>query len=267
MENKAQSDIVILVVMGCLGMLILVAFIVLFVLYYQKKVLAQQNQLQAAENKYQRRLLSAAIQVEEKERERIANNMHDDVGTWLNVLKLNLIKVSRNAADRELTQKLSADNLNLIEESIQSIRGIIKDLAPRALKKFGYITALGDLCKHISSSGEIGVTFLQNNLETRLPEQTELQLYRLTQELLNNIIKHTGAKIITVELKPVNAFYNLFISHNGRGITMQQVSELSKQEKGLGLKSIQSRAQLINAKVTYNVPEQGMANITVELMS
>lgn len=267
MENKAQADIVILIVAGCLGMLILVAFIILFVLYYQKKVLAQQNQMQVAENKYQRELLSAVIQVEEKERERIAKNIHDDVGTLLNVLKLNLSKIERNVKDEELTKKLSAENLSLLEESMQGIRGIAKDLMPSTLLKLGYIKALNELCKHINNSEQISVKFLQNNLETRLPEQTELQLYRLTQELLNNIIKHAGAKEITIELKPSNAFYNLLISHNGRGITMQQVHELSKEQKGLGLKSIQSRAQLINASVTYNAPHNDVANIAVELLS
>jgi len=267
LENKAQSDIIILIVAGCLGMLILVAFIILFVLYYQKKVLAQQNQMQVAENKYQRELLSAAIQVEEKERERIAKNIHDDVGTLLNVLKLNLSKISRNAKNEELTQKLSNVNLLLLEDSIQSIRGIAKDLVPPTLVKLGYIKALNELCKHINNSGQISVNFIQSNLETRLPEQTELQLYRLTQELLNNIIKHAGAKEITIELKPANAFYNLLISHNGRGITNAQVHELSKEQKGLGLKSIQSRAQLINASVTYNAPLNGLANIAVELLS
>src|SRR5437868_3288008 len=108
-------------------MLMLVAFIILFVLYYQKKVLAQQNQMQVAENKYQRELLSAAIQVEERERDRIAKNIHDDVGTLLNVLKLNLSKITRNAKDEELIEKLSKENLSLLEESIQGIRGVAKD--------------------------------------------------------------------------------------------------------------------------------------------
>lgn len=267
MEDKTQQDIVILIVAGCLGMLILVAFIILFVLYYQKKVLAQQNQIQIAENKYQRELLSAAIQVEEKERERIAKNIHDDVGTLLNVLRMNLSKIARNAKDEMLTERLTKDNLGLLEQSIQSIRGIAKDLVPPTLVKLGYIKALNELCKHINNTGQISVTFLQSDFETRLPEQTELQLYRLTQELLNNIIKHSGAKEITIELKPANAFYNLLISHDGRGITSKQVAELSKEQKGLGLKSIQSRAQLINASVTYNAPDNGRANIEVKLLS
>jgi signal transduction histidine kinase len=246
-------------------MLILVVFIVLFVLHYQKKVLAQQNLMQEAENKYQRQLLSAVIQVEEKERERIAKNVHDDVGILLNVLKQNLNKIARNANDEELTQKLRKDNLSLLEESIQNIRGIAKDLVPPTLLKLGYIEALNELCKHINKNGEILVNFLQHDSEISLPMQTKLQLYRLTQEVLNNIIKHAGATEIIIEFKQIGAFYNLLISHNGTGITTQQMHQFSKEQKGLGLKSIQSRAQLIDASVTYNIPLNGLANIAVEL--
>lgn len=265
MEDKAQADIVVLIVVGCLGMLILVAFIILFVLFYQKKVLAQQNEMQLAENKYQRQLLSAAIQVEEKERERIAKNIHDDVGTWLNVLKLNLSKIARNAKDEELTERLSKENLQLLEESIQSIRGIAKDLVPPTLVKLGYIKAVNELCRHINNSGQIAIRFNQSDLELRLPQQAELQLYRLTQELLNNIIKHSGAKQIEVDFVRQTTSHELMIMHDGKGITSEQVKELSSLNRGLGLKSIQSRAQLINARIFYNAPVNEKANVVVEI--
>ncbi len=254
-----------LIVAGCLGMLILAAFIILFVVYYQKKVLTQKNQMQIAENKYQRQLLSAAIQVEEKERERIAKNVHDDVGILLNVLKLNMGQTARHSDNKELVKKLTAENLKLLEDSIQGIRGILKDLVPYTLLRLGYIKALNELCRHINNSDKISVQFFQGNSDTRLPEQTELQLYRITLELINNIIKHTGAKEITIELKQINEHYNLILVHNGKSITTQQVYALSKGQNGLGLKSIQSRAQIINAQVDYSVTENNQPYITVKL--
>jgi len=264
LENGSSIEIILLITAGCFGMLVLVAFIILFVIYYQKKVLAQQNQMQLAENKYQRQLLSAAIQVEEKERERIAKNIHDDVGTLLNVLKMNLSKADRHADNKEMARNLGEENLKLLEESIQSIRGIAKDLVPPTLIKLGYIKAVNELCRHINNSGEIAVNFFQDDSSLRLPEQTELQLYRLTQELINNVIKHTGASKLSIEFKQHNSSHNLTLVHNGKGITSEQVKELSKEGKGLGLKSIQSRAQLINANVQYNV-QNNAASINVEL--
>lgn len=252
---------------GFLGMLILVISIILFVVFYQKKILAQKNQIQLAENQYQRQLLQATIQVEEKERERIAKNIHDDIGTLLNVLKLNLTKLSRNGEDKELVKLLTGENIELLDESIQSIRNISKDLVSPTLLKLGYLKAVHELCRHITNSGQIFADLVHeaDEIDIRFPESTEVQLYRMTQEIINNIIKHAGAGEILIEYKKSETVYNVLVRHNGRGITDQDIISLVKDNKGLGLKSIQSRAQLINATVNYSVPTPLQACIHVKI--
>lgn len=266
METESNIDIILFIVAGCSGMLILVVSIVLFVVYYQKKVLAQENQIQLAENKYQKQLLQATISVEEKERERIAKNIHDEAGTLLNVLKLNMTKISRNAHDKELTERLTVDNLELLDSSIQCIRNISKDLISPTLVKLGYLKALLELCKHITNSGKIYADVIYDPAanELRLPEDKEVQLYRMTQEIINNIIKHADAQEITIEYKRSETVCEVLISHNGKGLSAKDVKELSKGSKGIGLKSIQSRAQTINAKVSYYIPKPGKAYVTIK---
>ena len=264
MENGESTEVILLIVAGCLGMAILVVFIILFVIYYQKKVLAQQNQMQLAENKYQRQLLSAAIEVEENERERIAKNVHDDLGLLLQITKINEEKILRNSDKKELIQNLGTENIQMLEESIQIMRGVAKDLVPPTLRKLGFIGAMNELCRQVNKENQIAVSFTKDDPELRLPEQTELQLYRLTKELMNNVIKHTEATELSIEFKQHNSFYNLTLVHNGKGITSVEVKELSKEGKGLGLKSIQSRAQLINADVQYQV-QNNSASIHVIL--
>jgi signal transduction histidine kinase len=231
-------------------------------------VLAQKNEIQAAENdKYQRQLLSAAIKVEEKERERIAKNIHDDIGTLLNVMKMNLSRLTRNPQNEELVKKLGTENMELLDRSIDGIRGIAKDLVPPTLLKLGYIPAVSEMCRFINSSGQIAITFNTDHVKERVSPQTELQLYRLTLELTNNVMKHADATEIAIELKEVPDFYNVYISHNGKGITSEQAYELSKEERGLGLKSIQSRAQLINAQVNYFAEPGQRPGISIELLT
>lgn len=255
MENETSIDIILLIVVGCLGMVILAATIILFVVFYQKKVLAQKNQMQLAENQYQRQLLQATLQVEEKERERIAKNIHDDIGTMLNVLKLNLTKVARNGNDKGLVERLTEENIQLLDESIQSIRNISKDLVSPTLVRLGYLKAIHELCRHITNSGQIvaDLYYEQDSPDLQFPEGTETQLYRMTQEILNNIIKHAGAAEILIQYHKTDS-HRIQIRHNGQGITDQDVQELWNDNKGLGLKSIRSRAQLINATVTYSAP-------------
>lgn len=234
-------------------MLILVFAIIIFVVYYQKKVLAQQNQIQLAENEYQRQLLKATIQVEEKERERIAKNIHDDVGTLLNVLKLTLTKLTRNTDNKELTETLSSESIHLLDESIQSVRNVAKDLVSPTLIKLGYLKATHELCKLITNSGQLfaDLVYDASLAGTRFPDGTEVQLYRVTQELINNIMKHAGASELTIEYIKQEHAHLITLTHNGKGINDRDVEEISRQERGLGLKSIQSRAQLINATVHY----------------
>jgi len=246
LENGSQADIVLLIIAGCLGMFILVVSIILFVVYYQKRVLAQKND-------FQRQLLSATVQVEEKERERIAKNIHDDVGTLLSVLKLNLSRASRNADNKELTEQLTKENYKLIEESMSAVRGVIRDLAPASLNKLGYVKALNELCRQVNNGDAVKIELVhESDLKLDMSPKDELQLYRLTKEILNNVIKHTGASHIKVEFARSGASQALRVSHDGKGISNEAIRELSKEQKGLGLKSIESRAQLINARVNYS---------------
>lgn len=185
------------------------------------------------------------------ERERIAKNMHDDVSTLLNVIKLNLTKVSRNYTDRLLSEKLIKDSLELTDESIDTIRNIAKELSPPSLEKLGYEKGVAELCRKISDSSRIEVGIILSENEVRLSQSKELQLYRMTQEVLNNIIKHSGVKEINISIKSTEKGVSTIISYYGFGITTELADELSETEKGCGLKSIQRRADLIDASINY----------------
>ena len=260
---EGEINIPLLILVGCLGMLILAVAIVLFVLLYQKKVLAQQNQLQQAENLHQRQLLEAAIMVEEKERERIAKNIHDDVGMLLNVTKLNLTKISRNIDKKQIIQEVVFESLTLVDETINNIRGIAKDLVPPTLLRLGYLNGIAELSRTISATGEVKVNFTCNEMDFRFKENVELQLYRLTVELVNNILKHAKASIINIQVLSSPKLINIAITHNGVGISDDDVLRISQEQRGIGLKSIESRAQLIDAIVHYY--KQPDSKITIDV--
>jgi two-component system, NarL family, sensor kinase len=265
LENKGTLDIDILVLVGSLGMLILAFSIVLFVVLYQKKILSQQNMIQAAENRHQKELLNATIQVAEMEREKIAKNIHDDIGTILNVIKLNFTKMSRNPSDRELSEQLIRESMNLLDDSIQNIRGIARDLMPPTLVKLGFEKGISELCRQINASGMITITPEFNFGNSRLPAKTELQLYRIIQEVINNIIKHSQATHVSFSARSDAHELIIDISHDGVGISSEMIAQLTQTEKGIGLKSIQSRVQLINASIQYFTigPKQAGISIAV----
>lgn len=243
MENEG-TNIILLVVTGCLGMLILVAGIILFVVTYQKRVLSQKND-------FQRQLLSATVQVEENERERIAKNLHDDLGILLTGLRQNLNKAARNAGDLPLLEEINKHNNQLLDESLKTVRETVKDLTPKNLSKYGYLGVLRDLCAQLNKGGHVTVELHEEDVP-EFSQKKALQLYRLSKELLNNILKHAQPQYISIAFAARESGCRMRISHNGQGISNEAVRQLSGEGKGLGLKSIESRAQLINAGVHYH---------------
>lgn len=246
-------------------MLIMAFTVVLFVSLYQKKVLAQKNLVQAAENRHQKELLNATIQVAELEREKIAKNIHDDVGTALNVLRLHLTKLARNPGDPELSGKLIGDSMGLLDDSIKNIRGIAKDLMPPTLIKLGFEKGILELCRQINASGNIKVDQDVELLGARLQSKSELQLYRIMQEVINNIIKHSHASAITIFMRSDAKQLTIAVSHDGTGISTAMLPQLTEADRGVGLKSILSRAQLINATVDYQISGEKKSNVIIEV--
>lgn len=264
MESKSQVEVFSLVVIGTIGMLILVAFIVLFVLLYQKKMLAARALVKENDNIYQRKLLDASIEVAEQERKRIAANIHDDIGMMLNVLKLNFTKIQRNRSDEALTSTLLTNSNLLIEETIAAIRIISNDLMPPTLMKLGFIKGITELCGQVKSSGMIDICLLLNVNSVQLEKKNEIQLYRLVKEVINNIIKHANASTIELTINATVEFMTITLSHDGKGLTNEMMQELSESKEGMGLKNILSRAQLTNSVIQYISMGNEDAKIIIE---
>lgn len=236
-------------------MAILVVGIIVFILFYQKKVFTQRSLMQEAENKYQRGLLSATILAEENERERMAKNIHDELGAYLNLVKLNMGRVGKHLSGNDKALELHTQNIAIMDETIQRTRALAKELAPRILKRFGYIKSAQEFCRQLNQAQD-AVTVMQcEDEEHRFDEQTEIHLYRITQEILNNILKHADAGHIYLSLGKSNDKYCLQVTHDGQGINDEDVKRFTEKD-GMGLKNIQSRAQLINATVNYAKDEK-----------
>jgi signal transduction histidine kinase len=265
LESQETIPVVLLVAIGSVAMLTLVVSIVMFVALYQRKVLAQQNEIQAAENRHQKELLNASMEVAEQEREKIAKNIHDDVGTSLNVIRLQLTKLSRNAADVAKAEVLVKESLTIVDESIQTIRGIAHDLMPPTLVKLGFDKGIAELCRQINSSGQVRAEATLDTHDRRLTPRIELQLYRAVREIINNILKHSKAGTLDVSVRATEESLSVRIHHNGIGITNEAATQLAQSEKGVGLKSIQSRIQLVNGTIQYLQKGQSDSEVIIEV--
>lgn len=251
MEVGKNIDVTTIIIFGSLGMLVLVAFIILFVVLYQKRMLQHRNEINEAETKHQKKLLEASIEVAEKERQKIATNIHDDVGIVLNVIKLNITRMERNKNDTVLVEELLKNNATLLEETINTLRSISHDLMPQSLVRLGYVKGISELCNKINTGGAHAIQLTSDGNKLELNKKSEMQLYRLTKEILNNIIKHSSSSQISINISVLNDILSVLIAYNGKGITDSEVKELIDAGRGIGLQSIYSRAQLTGSRINY----------------
>lgn len=220
-----------------------------------------------SENKHQKKLLDVSLEIAEQERNKVAANIHDDVGMMMNVLKLNLKRAQRNLNDLNLVNEILNTSYGIIDNSIETIRTISNDLMPPTLIKLGFFKGIKELCRQINLSDIVQIDFQSTIEDFTFDKKIEFQLYRLIKEILNNTIKHTKASLIHLEISKNEKYLNVIISHNGEGITTGAIKHLAKTSTGLGLKSIFSRAQLLDAKINYwdTNKENQKAKVTIEI--
>jgi two-component system NarL family sensor kinase len=252
MESITETDLIITVIVGTLMMFVLVTVIVWAVIKYQKKVLQQQEDLRLAELNYQSELLSASIKAADREREAVSMNIHDEIGASLNVVKLNLAHIPFKFKVDEELKTLTRNNELKIDEILAELRAIYSNIGSPSLRKLGFMRGLESICKQIGENGLIKTKIEYNGLaQQRFDPEMESQLYRLSKEVLNNIIKHAQTAWIEVTMIIKNEQFVLEIRHEGKELMDADVKEILKQKKGLGLKSIFARMQVLGGEINY----------------
>jgi len=208
----------------------------------------------------QLRALSKRLsQAEEKERKRIARELHDQVGQNLTALGINLNMLRVRLSDiltREIDSRLN-DSLNLLEETVAKIRDVMTDLRPSVLDDYGLMAAIRWYSEQFSNRTGVEIAVDGRELKPRLPSEVEITLFRIVQELLTNVAKHAMASRVTLSLVEKGEKVSLTIADNGIGFD-PIISGRSGRERGCGLLNIRERAESIGGKLTVeSKPGQG----------
>lgn len=239
-------------------MLLLAGAIVLFITFYQKKMFEAELKQQVLESEFQQKILEATLDSQETERSRVAGDLHDSIGGMLSAIRVGLSSISRQLPNRDV---LDAQK-QMLDDTIESVRKISRELMPATLEKFGLIPAVRELCEKMQATTQIQIGIVELG-ETRLfDNRRQLMVYRITQELLNNAFKHSKATYIEIVFDFKEKLY-LIIEDNGIGMSPRQMIEAGR--KSLGLFNIQSRVQLLSATVTLDPDKRDGSKITVSI--
>src|SRR5258705_6635174 len=251
--------------LGTIGMLVLTVGLVVFIIMHQRRVQRFQQKLQQMEIDQQKMMLNASIKMQEEERQRLAADLHDDAGPLLATARLylneNFVNLDKN------TQLQSIYNAKqIIDDTIQLIRNISHSLMPPTLKNFGLESAVNDLFQKISGSGSMNASCRFHDYRERLKVENELIIFRVIQELINNILKHSNASFIHLTQNTSGNRFFIRLHHDGRGLTQADFEKLGKSNVGLGLKNIQSRLKVLQGKIFFEKDmSQTYYKVTIEI--
>lgn len=252
-----NKEIELTLLLGTGAMLILALFIIIFVVAYQRRLYSKQREMNDMEMKAQRDLMDAVLQAKEKEQKRMAQELHDGIGSALTALKMSLIQMTLDPSDKTQID----DNIKAISVDV---RRISNELMPSVLEDMGLQAALERLAQRIIVATSIDCKYYRNNaLDSLHNDQAQLALYRVVQELLNNIVKYAKATEITITEELTDGNYVLSISDNGSGFEPSE-KDLSKPGS-LGMKNIKSRIQQVGGLIHYKklTPKGTIVNIEI----
>lgn len=201
---------------------------------------------QATQNEL-RRLSAMLLTIQERERQRIALDLHDVLGQSLTLIKLSLEDASRLLAANETTEAAgSLQRLKLkVNDTFDEVRRIAKDLRPSMLDDLGllatlswYFREVGETCPDMQIEKDFKVQ------EADIPQSLRIVVFRIVQEATGNIIKHSHADRIKVTISKADGVLRLSIKDNGQGFDAAAMSRRSSLDKGLGLLGMKERAEL-----------------------
>jgi len=192
----------------------------------------------------ERKVLSAVIQTEEKERERFSKDMHDGIGPLLSTVKLYVNELGSPEIGNKEKKEFVIQVNKMLDDAVNSIREISNNLMPRVIHEYGLVKALEAFCTKVNQTGKIHIDFNAKGIEPSLDKNIQLILFRVISELLTNTIKHAESQNAYIELNKIDDNISLVFTDDGIGFNSKEV--MAKKGSGIGLKSIVSRIKSIN---------------------
>ncbi len=208
----------------------------------EKNIQIHQQQMDEVMRKSELQSIHTMLETQEKERKRIAEDLHDRVGSMLSTVRLQFSKFSPTAAPQQSGQFEKV--AHLLDDTLEEIRQVSHNLVSGVLSTFGLLPALNDLAQALRDSSQLQINIQSHGIDTRMETDTEIHIYRMLQELFNNTIRHAQATEVNIDLSRFGNQLTLMYSDNGRGFDTTTL-----QQAGIGLKNMYSRVEKLNGSL------------------
>ena len=202
----------------------------------------------------------AVLKGEEQERTRLAKDLHDGLGGLLSGVKFSLSNMKDNLIITPDNMAVFERSLDMIDASIRELRRVAHNMMPEMLTKFGLDEALKEYCNILNGTGLLKVKYQSLGMEARLDKSLEIIVYRIIQELLNNIIKHASASEAFVQLVRETKRLNVVVEDNGKGFD----TAILEKNKGAGWMNIRSRVDYLKGQLDIHSEEGKGTLVNIE---
>jgi signal transduction histidine kinase len=229
---------------GTIAFLVLGGFVIFFLVMYMRRKAKNILEKEQLRSEFRQELLRTQLEIQEQTLKTISQEIHDNIGQVLSLAKLNLNTIDIAQKDK-LNEKI-ADSKKLVSKAIQDLRDLSKSMNTDNIEALGLVKAVEYELEMVRKTGfrtELNV----EGTTVRLEPQRELIVFRIMQEILNNIIKHAGASFIETRIQFTADKVRISVKDNGKGFDLSLPNDSNSSAPGLGIRNMHNRAKLIGA--------------------
>ena len=221
----------------------MLAYIINFLFLYQKRKNILIKESETLKLEFEKQLMQSRLEIQEQTLQHISHELHDNLGQVASLIKINLNTLSFH--DMEKAMAKVEDTKEITRQLISDIRALSVSLGADRIDQSGLDIALETEVERLNKTGAFEAIFSQQGSIPELNQDISVILYRMAQEILNNMVKHSRAKHLTILLKGLENLFILEFKDDGAGFDVNE----KKQSRGAGLRNLEHRARMINAKL------------------
>lgn len=251
-----EISITVAIINTWIGIICSVLFVV--ALLFIRKFFRLIREAEEKNETVEKRIISAIINTEERERQRFAKDLHDGLGPLLSNLKMSVSAIE-NIDTRDNMDEILVNMRNVATEALICMKEVSNNLSPHLLENFGLQRALSEFIKPYRSNSNVDFEIKSNFDQQRFSYNTEIVIYRIITELINNTMKHAEASCITIDMQIKGKQLTINYSDNGKGMSL---AKINSEHSGHGLSNINSRIKTLYGDVTFvSKPGKGFTSI------
>jgi two-component system NarL family sensor kinase len=259
MEHQ-NTEIITAIIAATILFVLFAGFIITFLFFYNKKKRLHYTQLKEQQMVFEQETLRSQLEIKEQTLHYIAQEIHDNVGQVMSLAALNLNKILMTGAN-----EIIEDTRNLLDQSISDLRDISRSLHSEQVASLDIDIAIERELGRLKKTGLVTTSLNIEGDVLKIEPAKKLILFRMVQEILQNIMKHAKSTHVNINLCFQNEFLILDIEDNGIGFNADETLKRNNNEKGAGLLNLLNRSKALNAKtVIKSRPGEGTC-INIEL--